>query len=342
MEERQSLSDSVRDTKELTVIHVPEYIMETVSLMKQSNPDMHRLLFLSDKRYISTQNQSSVRQVIADNFPDVKLELITAGETGTDELIDILQHADERTGILYYSWTLLHKQGKKEILSSGTYRMLSSYTDLPIFTLDDMDIVENGMVGGFFFPASNISSCLINTISGLLHGEVFDMILTPERPHPVLNYPVLIKKGISPLGYPSDTIFYMKPSSFWEQYGGYVIGVSILVFVAFVVFIRIRLLIKARQYQEKEIMFMRNYRRLVNSMPICYMKQRVLLDKNGYPSDYIILEVNSALEALLKSGSSYVGKKGSEIHSQQMPQYLKICSLILSENKKMNTQYYFR
>ena len=342
VEERQSLSDSVRDTKELTVIHVPEYIMETVSLMKQSNPDMHRLLFLSDKRYISTQNQSSVRQVIADNFPDVKLELITAGETGTDELIDILQHADERTGILYYSWTLLHKQGKKEILSSGTYRMLSSYTDLPIFTLDDMDIVENGMVGGFFFPASNISSCLINTISGLLHGEVFDMILTPERPHPVLNYPVLIKKGISPLGYPSDTIFYMKPSSFWEQYGGYVIGVSILVFVAFVVFIRIRLLIKARQYQEKEIMFMRNYRRLVNSMPICYMKQRVLLDKNGYPSDYIILEVNYALEALLKSGSSYVGKKGSEIHSQQMPQYLKICSLILSENKKMNTQYYFK
>ena len=165
--ERQNLSDIVETERELTIIYVPEYIMETVSLMKQVNPDMRRLLFLSDKRYISAQNQNSIHKAITNNFPDVKLELVTAGDIQTDELIDILQNADKQTGILYYSWILLHTQGNKEVLSSDTYRMISSYTDLPVFTLNDMDIVENGMAGGFFFPASNISNTLINTINGL-------------------------------------------------------------------------------------------------------------------------------------------------------------------------------
>ena len=64
----------------MTIIYVPEYIMETVSLMKQVNPDMRRLLFLSDKRYISAQNQNSIHKAITNNFPDVKLELVTAGD----------------------------------------------------------------------------------------------------------------------------------------------------------------------------------------------------------------------------------------------------------------------
>ena len=341
--ERQNLSDIVETERELTIIYVPEYIMETVSLMKQANPDMRRLLFLSDKRYISAQNQNSIHKAITNNFPDVKLELVTAGDIQTDELIDILQNADKQTGILYYSWILLHTQGNKEVLSSDTYRMISSYTDLPVFTLNDMDIVENGMAGGFFFPASNISNTLINTINGLLRNEVFNTIITPYQPHPVLNYPVLVNRGMFSSGYPADTIFYMRPPTFWEQYGDYVnAGIGVLLFIAFVVFMRIRSLNRIRLYQEKEIMFMRNYSRLVNSMPICYMKQRILFDEKEYPTDYVILELNPALEALLKCDKSYIGKKGSEIHPLQMSRYLKVCHLIFSENKKINTQYYYK
>ena len=341
--ERQNLSDIVETERELTIIYVPEYIMETVSLMKQANPDMRRLLFLSDKRYISAQNQNSIHKAITNNFPDVKLELVTAGDIQTVELIDILQNADKQTGILYYSWILLHTQGNKEVLSSDTYRMISSYTDLPVFTLNDMDIVENGMAGGFFFPASNISNTLINTINGLLRNEVFNTIITPDQPHPVLNYPVLVNRGMFSSGYPADTIFYMRPPTFWEQYGDYVnAGIGVLLFIAFVVFMRIRSLNRIRLYQEKEIMFMRNYSRLVNSMPICYMKQRILFDEKEYPTDYVILELNPALEALLKCDKSYIGKKGSEIHPLQMSRYLKVCHLIFSENKKINTQYYYK
>ena len=343
MPERQNLSDIVRSVRRLTIVYVPEYITETVSLMRLSNPDMRRLLFLSDKRYISAQNQSLIQQAMATNFPDIKLELITAGETQTEELIDILQKADKQTGVLYYSWILLYAQGNKEVLSSDTYRMLSSYTDLPIFTLNDMDIVENGMAGGFFFPASTISYTLINTIDELLRGGEIDKIITPGQPYQVLNYPILVARGVSTSGYPKDTLFYMRPPTFWEEYGYYVgVGIGTFLFIAFALFARIRSLIRTRLYQEKEIMFMRNYSRLINSMPICYMKQRVLFDEKGYPVDYVILEVNPALEVLLKGDKSYVGRKGSEVHPLQMTQYLKACHLIFSENKKINTQYYYK
>lgn len=39
------------------------------------------------------------------------------------------------------------------------------------------------------------------------------------------------------------------------------------------------------------------------------MKQRILFDEKEYPTDYVILELNPALEALLKCDKSYIGKK---------------------------------
>lgn len=340
--ERQNFTEILKIHPNLTVIHVPEYISETISLMKELKPDMNRLLFLADKRYISAQNKNSVQKVMKEQFPNVKLELLTAGETATDELINILQYTDKQTGILYYSWILLKEQGNRTILSSDTYRMLSSYTDAPIFTLNDMDIVENGMAGGYFYPASTISHTLIGTMSGLLQGRKYNTILTPEQPHPVINYPVMQSKNLLSLSPSPDTVFYMKPPTFWEQYRNYIYAAGgLTLFFLFFIFSRLNSLNKKRQYQEKEIAFMRNHSRLINSMPICYMKQHILFNEQGYPVDYVILEINAALEAHLQGKDKYVGKKGSEIHPLQLAQYMKACHLIFSENKKISTQYYF-
>lgn len=340
--ERQNFADILKTQRNLTVIHVPEYISETIFLMKKLKPDMNRLLFLADKRYISAQNKDSVQKVMQEEFPTVKLELLTAGETSTDDLINILQHTDTQTGVLYYSWILLKEQGNRTLLSSDTYRMLSSYTDAPVFTLNDMDIIENGMAGGYFYPASHISHTLLDAIQGLLEGRTYHAVLTPQQPHPVLNYPVIKSKNILPLSPSPDTVFYMKPPTFREQYRNYIYAASgVTLFLLFLIFSRLNALNKKRRYHEKEIAFMRNHSRLINSMPICYMKQQVSFNEQGNPVDYVILEVNAALETHLQTKENYVGKKGSEIHPLQLAQYLKACHLIFSENQKISTQYYF-
>lgn len=339
---RTNLTQIVEERKNLTAIYAPEYISETVALMKKCIPTMNRLIFLSDKRYISSQNQNSIQQVMENNFPDIQLELLTAGDVHTEELIDILQAADSRTGILYYSWILVNKRGENTLISSDIYRMLSSYTNRPIFTLNDMDISKNGMIGGYFYPASSISNTLNQTIDELLKGKIYTTIITPTNPCPVMNYPELEKRNIDLATFPANTIYYLKPPTFWEQYGNYVYGGGILlVFLLIMLGFRIHSLNRKRLYQEKELKLMSSYSRLVNNMPISYMKQQVLFDAAGHAVDYIIIETNPELNNRFNTIDSLIGKRGTKVHDTQLPQYLQACDLVLGQNKKVNTQFYF-
>ena len=342
VDERIQLGEIVKSRKNLTVVYVPEYISETISLMKRCLPDMNRLLFLGDKRYISAQNQSTLENVMQEGFSEVELEVLTAGDIQTDELINVLQSAGPHTGILYYSWTLMKERGKNTMLSSDTYRMLSSFTNLPIFTLNDMDIVENGMVGGCYYPAAKISSILYKTIDELLKGKIYDAVIMPDGPYPVLNYQVLDRLDIPLEVCPPNTIFYMKPPTFWEQYSTYVYaGGTLLIFLLLILVFRIVSLSTKRQFQEKELKLMGSYSRLVKNMPICYMKQRVIFGPDGAPVDYIIKDINPEFEVRLGTKELFVGKKGSEVHDRQLLQYLNVCNLVLGQNKKVSTQYYF-
>lgn len=340
-DERIQLSDRIRAFPRLTILYVPEYIAETIRLMKNALPQMNRLIFLADKRYISAQNKRTLRNVMEKEFSDIQLELITAGETSTDQLISLLQNADEKTGVLYYSWNILNHQGNRSFVSSDTYRMLSSYTDIPIFTLNDMDITQNGMVGGFFYPAADISRSLVKVISDMLGGNIPNRIVTPDVPRPVINYAVLQQKNILPSRFPSDTVFYRKPPTFWEQYHYQVYAGSVFLgIVLLFVFFRINSLNKQRAYQSKEIAFMRTYSRLINSMPVGYMKQQILFEK-GEPVDYVVLDANPEFERLFAGAENYMGKKGTELSHPRLSQYLQTCSFIFSQNKKISSHYYF-
>lgn len=101
--EQFPVSEELKVNKKLTVIHIPESIHQTISLMKKLLPDMDRLLFLSDKRYISHQNRLEIEDIIKQGYPDIQLDLLTADDIDTDSLIDAIQRVDKRTGILFFS-----------------------------------------------------------------------------------------------------------------------------------------------------------------------------------------------------------------------------------------------
>ena len=92
-----------------------------------------------------------------------------------------------------------------------------------------MAIDKNGLLGGYFYTSSSIYDIVIKTVRSILEGDVRETVVSPENPGPVLDYQVLVKKGFSPADCPSNTFFYLKPSSFWEQNRLY-ISVGILLF----------------------------------------------------------------------------------------------------------------
>lgn len=339
--EKLPISQLLEENKKLTVIYIPDRIRQTVALMKSLIPDMNRLLFLSDQRYISYQNRSEIVEIMKKDYPDIQLELLTADEINTDSLIDRLQESDKQTGILFYSWYRVKDQYGNLVITTETYRMLGAYTSLPIFVLNDIDLQSSGMLGGCIYPSSSIKNIVQYALAEILKGNPPHKMLEPDGPYPVMNYSVFEKVGFALSAVPEDTVFYMKPLSFWEQYKIHLI--SVLLFVVIIVFsLIIGFLNKKRQFQSKELGLMKSYSRLVNNMPISYMRQKILFDEAGVPVDYITLDVNVAFEKQFSPRDRVVGKKGSEIQSNKIVEYLSVCKLVLGENKIVDSQYYFQ
>lgn len=337
--EQIPMSRLMRENKKLTVIYIPDRIKQTIELMKSLIPDMNRLLFLSDKRYVSYQNRRQIEEIVRKDYPDIQLELLTADDISTDSLINVMQQSDDRTGILFFSWYRMKEQYGNLIINTETYRMLGAYTPLPIFVLNDIDLHSSGMLGGYLYPSSSIQSIVEYALVEVLNGNSPHKILEPEGPFPVMNYSVFSKVGFPLSAAPADTVFYMKPLSFWEQYKIHLICallfVVILIFAAIISYLN-----KKRQFQNKELELMKSYSRLVNNMPVAYIKQRVLFDEAGAPVDYITLDVNMAFEKQFVPRSQVVGKKGSEINNNQIVEYLSVCKLVLGDKKIVDSEYY--
>lgn len=339
--EKLPISQLLGKNQKLTVVYIPDRIRQTVALMKSLIPDMDRLLFLSDQRYISYQNRSEIVEIMKQDYPDIQLELLTADEINTDSLIDRLQQSDLQTGILFYSWYRVKDQYGNLVISTETYRMLGAYTSLPIFVLNDIDLKSSGMLGGCIYPGTSIMNIVQYALAEILDGNPPHKILEPDGPYPVMNYSVFEKVGLPLTAAPADTVFYMKPPGFWEQYKIHMI--CVLLFIVILIFaVIISYLNKKRQFQNKELHMMKSYSRLVNNMPISYMKQKILFDESGVPVDYITLDVNVAFEKQFSPRDRVVGKKGSDIQSNKIVEYLSVCKLVLGDNKIVDSQYYFQ
>lgn len=251
-QEKTPINDVIRLHPQVTVLFIPDYIKETIELMRHLMPDMRHLLFLSDKTFLGLQNLEILENIMQTEYPDICFTILTAGDVTGSVLIDSLKNVDEHTGILLSSWCFKSQQGKYVVQSSDIYQTISSYTSLPIFTLYDMAIDKNGLLGGYFYTSSSIYDIVIKTVRSILEGDVRETVVSPENPGPVLDYQVLVKKGFSPADCPSNTFFYLKPSSFWEQNRLYIsVGILLFFFVIFFLLWRIRVLNRQRALQQQ-------------------------------------------------------------------------------------------
>lgn len=67
---------------------------------------------------------------------------------------------------------------------------------------------------------------------------------------------------------------------------------------------------------------MATYKMLVNNMPILYMQEELVTDKNGNPIELIYRNVNSEFEKHFYRKEEVIGRKGSEIFPESMPEFL--------------------
>ncbi|MBD9093463.1 MAG: hypothetical protein EGQ20_13180 [Bacteroides oleiciplenus] len=208
----------------ITVLEQPYYIKQTLELIKQLQPEVKRIAFISDNRYISVVTRQSIKAAIQKDFPELKLELLSSLQITTEELLDTLSAYDKTTGVIYYSWLRQHGNKENYYLSDHLKKILPTFLKVPVFTLADLDLLENLYAGGHYISIPDFTATIMSIISRIMAGETAASIpyQSGGTPRTYLNFSDLKWCNIPEELYPENAVYYFQPPTFYQQYKTYI------------------------------------------------------------------------------------------------------------------------
>ncbi len=345
-EERTPLSYLV-DPYNLVYLYADLYIPENIRLMKQMIPGMKEFIFIGDGRKVNQDNSVLIEQELNTKYPDIKYKFWSAENMTTNQLLDSLYFVDTKTtGVLFASWFYKYAFAGTSMLATNSHKLIAA-TSVPIFSLSMVNIAsgKEGMLGGYTYNQDRYDAALIQTISDVLKDKQARHIpcYIPTDGAPVINYEILVRDGLSLSTCPANTRFLNKPPTFWEHYRYFILGTLFSILLITLLFLyRIRNLNALKKAQQNEIDEMATYKMLVNNMPILYMQEELVTDKNGNPIELIYRNVNSEFEKHFYRKEEVIGRKGSEIFPESMPEFLHFTKMALTEKRAITFPYYFK
>ncbi len=320
--------------KNVTLVPILYYPRQTLALMKTMLPQMDTLAFVSDRRYMNSQNRYLLTNEVKEKYPEMTLKFITQGEVDVNNLLDTLQTCGPRTGILFGSWYIPgYSFNRNHILG---YRIITKHTQHPIFCLNDMLVRQNDAAGGCFELYVDIQRAISDATRQILNGkEARDIPAVWIAPRYVLNYEMAVRHGIDLGKAPQGTIFYKEPVSFWVKHRvGIMAAILLMIAALAVVAMRLFMSNKVRRAQDKELETMRSYDHLFNTMPIAFMSCRLERNAQGDVTGYWVERVNPTFERFfyaldtrtpLKSGSVW---KDNDPRLVQLIERMNLCDKV--------------
>ena len=232
----------------LTTLKQHYYVKETVELIYSLIPDMDRLAFISDDRYISEETRGDVKEAVEKHFPNLPLELLSTTHLSTEMLLDTLRSYKANTGIIYYSWFESHNKEDNNYLFDHIQDVISNFTPSPLFLLSSEDLSNNTFAGGYYVSAESFGQSLLEILYRILDGEQARNIpeTTGGKENAYLCYPVLEEHNIPSYRYPKAAVYINQPQSFFQQHKVEIlVCIAILVILVTAITYYIRILRKA-------------------------------------------------------------------------------------------------
>ena len=232
----------------LTLLKQHYYVKETVELIYKLIPDMKRLAFISDDRYISEETRGDVKEAVEKNFPDLRLELLSTTQLSTEMLLDTLRSYTPNTGIIYYFWFESHNENDNNYLFDHIQEIITNFTPSPLFLLSPENLSNNTFAGGYYVSTESFCNSLLEILNRILNGEQARNIPggVGGEGNAYLCYPVLKSYNIPSSRYPDDAVYVDKPQTFFQQHCVKIISSSVfLLFLIAAIVYYIRILRKA-------------------------------------------------------------------------------------------------
>lgn len=224
--------DQLKKRYNITLLEQKLYLKETIGLMKQLQPQIKRIAFISDHLYKSAIARHELKQILEKHYPQLELQLLTEHEIGLEDLLDSISCYNDTYGLLYYSWYRSPKRDKNQYYTDNIGKMLNGFSNTLIFTLDDLQLEERCFSGGYFITAGEYAKECKAMIDQILAGTRASEI--PSGPHHAkpqkhINYSDLIWYEIPKAYYPEDARYYNKPLTMYEKHKRFIhLGILIL------------------------------------------------------------------------------------------------------------------
>ncbi|HCH87818.1 MAG TPA: hypothetical protein DFK15_00845, partial [Butyricimonas sp.] len=300
----------------LTVIKQPFYVKNTIDLIRRLQPEVKKIALISDDRYISAMVREEVCGVLEKDFPELKLDLLTSIDISTEKLLDTLMGYSREVGIIYNSWFVGKKQSESHYLSDNLQKIIYGFVDAPVFTLTEMDMETGAFAGGYFISASTFGKVAVQTIQQILDGVPARNVegRIGGEPKVYLNYHHLQHHGVDPNSITGDVVFYQVPPNFYQLYKEYIIiGLAFIILLGAIGLMRFHVMCQRRQQRQREFQLLSQYRKLVDNMPVIYIRKQLIFDEEGNVVDFIFRDVNNLFEEVFHcTRDRVVGKRLSE------------------------------
>ena len=300
----------------LTVIKQPFYVKNTIDLIRRLQPEVKKIALISDDRYISAMVREEVCGVLEKDFPELKLDLLTSIDISTEKLLDTLMGYSREVGIIYNSWFVGKKQSESHYLSDNLQKIIYGFVDAPEFTLTEMDMETGAFAGGYFISASTFGKVAVQTIRQILDGVPARNVegRIGGEPKVYLNYHHLQHHGVDPNSITGDVVFYQVPPNFYQLYKEYIIiGLAFIILLGAIGLMRFHVMRQRRLQRQREFQLLSQYRKLVDNMPVIYIRKQLIFDEDGNVVDFIFCDVNNLFEEVFHcTRNRVVGKRLSE------------------------------
>lgn len=195
------------------------------------------------------------------------------------------------------------------------------------------------LIGGYFWTDSEIKKHLLPVIKSRLDGAShLHRVETTAMgtPPSVINYADYVESGLLLGLCPDDTVFCMKPPTFFERNKYYLALFFSLMALAVIYVIWLRRTLHERS---RRLEIMRSYSSLVENMPVLYARVELIFDPGGRIIDYVYREVNPTFEKYILPKEKILGKKYSELNPDYSPELPDRYSE-LNDNRQITFQYY--
>ncbi|MCE9224353.1 ATPase [Bacteroides thetaiotaomicron] len=195
------------------------------------------------------------------------------------------------------------------------------------------------LIGGYFWTDSEIKKHLLPVIKRRLDGASHPHRVETTAmgtPPSVINYADYVESGLLLGLCPDDTVFGMKPPTFFERNKYYLALFFSLMALAVIYVIWLR---RALHERSRRLEIMRSYSSLVENMPVLYARVELIFDPGARIIDYVYREVNPTFEKYILPKEKILGKKYSELNPDYSPELPDRYSE-LNDNRQITFQYY--